>query len=88
MLWVLCPDTVMGIALMAWGPRLRLLSAWDLNTPAFDPCHGMRRWVVQGAEPVLGGSVLMCGRWEHDSPHPDIVAQLAEGPVAAATRQM
>jgi hypothetical protein len=30
----------------------------------------------------------MCGRWEHDSPHPDIVAQLAEGPVAAATRQM
>ncbi len=82
------PDTVMGIGFDGIGTKIEIaerLETW--NTLAFDlfamVCDDA---VVQGAEPVLIGSVLdVRTLGSMTASHLDIVAQLAEGYVAAAT---
>ncbi|MBM3226292.1 MAG: hypothetical protein FJZ47_21215 [Candidatus Tectomicrobia bacterium] len=82
------PDTVMGIGFDGIGTKIELaerLGIW--NTLAFDlfamVCDDA---VVQGAEPVLIGSVLdVRTLGSATTPHLDVIAQLAEGYVAAAT---
>ena len=82
------PDTVMGIGFDGIGTKIEIaerLETW--NTLAFDlfamVCDDA---VVQGAEPVLIGSVLdVRTLGSMTASHLDIVVQLAEGYVAAAT---
>src|SRR5262249_61410761 len=82
------PDTVMGIGFDGIGTKIEIaerLGTW--NTLAFDlfamVCDDA---VVQGAEPVLIGSVLDVRTLGSTTvSHLDIIAQLAEGYVAAAT---
>ena len=81
------PDTVMGIGFDGIGTKIEIaerLGTW--NTLAFDlfamVCDDA---VVQGAEPVLIGSVLdVRTLGSMTASHLDIIAQLAEGYVAAA----
>jgi phosphoribosylformylglycinamidine cyclo-ligase len=81
------PDTVMGIGFDGIGTKIEIaerLRIW--NTLAFDlfamVCDDA---VVQGAEPVLIGSVLDVRTLGSTTiSHLDIIAQLAEGYVAAA----
>jgi phosphoribosylformylglycinamidine cyclo-ligase len=82
------PDTVMGIGFDGIGTKIEIaerLATW--NTLAFDlfamVCDDA---VVQGAEPVLIGSVLdVRTLGSMTASYLDIIAQLAEGYVAAAT---
>ena len=85
---MLPPDAVMGIGFDGIGTKIEIaerLGVW--NTLAFDlfamVCDDA---VVQGAEPVLIGSVLdVRTLGSTTASHLDIIAQLAEGYVAAAT---
>lgn len=80
-------DTVMGIGFDGIGTKIEIaerLGRWD--TLAFDlfamVCDDA---VVQGAEPVLLGTVLDVRTLGNaTTPHLDIIAQLAEGYIAAA----
>jgi phosphoribosylformylglycinamidine cyclo-ligase len=81
-------DTVMGIGFDGIGTKIEIaerLGIW--NTLAFDlfamVCDDA---VVQGAEPILLGSVLEVQTLgSTTASHLDIIAQLAEGYIAAAT---
>lgn len=81
-------DTVMGIGFDGIGTKIELAERMGLwNTLAFDlfamVCDDA---IVQGAEPVLIGSVLdVRTLGSAVAPHLDIIAQLAEGYVAAAS---
>jgi phosphoribosylformylglycinamidine cyclo-ligase len=85
---MLPPDAVMGIGFDGVGTKIEIaerLGVW--NTLAFDlfamVCDDA---VVQGAEPVLIGSVLDVRTLGSTmASHLDIITQLAEGYVAAAT---
>jgi phosphoribosylformylglycinamidine cyclo-ligase len=85
---MLPPDAVMGIGFDGIGTKIEIaerLGVW--NTLAFDlfamVCDDA---VVQGAEPVVIGSVLDVRTLGSTTvPHLDIIAQMAEGYVAAAT---
>ena len=85
---MLPPDAVMGIGFDGIGTKIEIaerLGVW--NTLAFDlfamVCDDA---VVQGAEPVVIGSVLdVRTLGSTTASHLDIIAQLAEGYVAAAT---
>ncbi len=82
------PDTVMGMGFDGIGTKIEIaerLGTW--NTLAFDlfamVCDDA---VVQGAEPVVLGSVLdVRTLGSSTASHLDSIAQLAEGYVAAAT---
>lgn len=81
-------DTVMGIGFDGIGTKIEVaerLGRW--NTLAFDlfamVCDDA---VVQGAEPILVGTILdVRTLGSTTAPHLDIIAQLAEGYVAAAS---
>lgn len=82
------PETVMGIGFDGIGTKIEIaerVGRWE--TLAFDlfamVCDDA---VVQGAEPVLIGSVLdVRSLGSAEAPHLDIIGQLATGYIAAAT---